>query len=103
MIQNGIMPCGINDEGLLVVIRAMTTYQDDNLGLNERSCVREALFMDRDLRKAYSRRTGTSSEPSESEIFAVLLNKAKDWYSIIRLNLTRPIPSHIPLPIPETA
>lgn len=80
MIQNGIMPCGINDLGLLVVIRAMTTYQDDSLGLNERSCVREALFMDRDLRMAYSRRTGTSSEPSVAEILSVLLNKAKDWY-----------------------
>jgi hypothetical protein len=79
MIQNGIMPCGINEEGLLVVVRAMTTYQDDNLGLNERSCVREALYMDRDLRKAYSRRTGTSSEPSESEIIAVLKSKAREW------------------------
>jgi len=58
----------------------MTTYQDDNLGLNERSCVREALFMDRDLRKAYVRRTGTSDEPSVSEILTVLLKKAKDWY-----------------------
>jgi hypothetical protein len=80
MIQNGIMPCGFNEEGLPVVIRAMTAYQGDNLGLNERSCVREALFMDRDLRKAYSRRIGTSDEPSVSEILAVLFNKAKDWY-----------------------
>jgi hypothetical protein len=79
MIQNGIMPCGINEDGQLVVIRAMTTCQDDNLALNERSCVREALFMDRDLRKAYSRRTGAVSEPSVSEIKAVLLNKAKEW------------------------
>ena len=79
MIQNGIMPCGINEEGLLVIIRAMTTYQDDNLGLNERSCVREALYMDRDLRKAYSRRTGTSSEPSRDEIVATLLRKAEQW------------------------
>jgi hypothetical protein len=80
MIQAGIMPCGINEDGLLVVIRAMTTYQDDNLGLNERSCVREALYMDRDLRKAYSRRTGTSTEPSENEIVATLLRKASQWY-----------------------
>jgi hypothetical protein len=80
MIQNGIMPCGINEDGLLVVIRAVTTYQDNNLGLNERSCVREALFMDRDLRKAYSRRTGTSTEPSVSEILMVLHNKAKEWH-----------------------
>jgi hypothetical protein len=80
MIQAGIMPCGINEDGLLVVIRAVTTYQDDNLGLNERSCVREALYMDRDLRKAYSRRTGTATEPSENEIVATLLRKASQWY-----------------------
>lgn len=79
MIQGGIMPLGINEEGLLVIIRAMTTYQDDNLALNERSCVREALFMDRDIRKAYSRRTGTSDEPSTSEIISTLENKAKEW------------------------
>jgi hypothetical protein len=80
MIQAGIMPCGINEDGLLVVIRAVTTYQDDNLALNERSCVREALYMDRDLRKAYSRRTGTVKEPSESDIIATLLRKASQWY-----------------------
>jgi hypothetical protein len=79
MIQNGIMPCGINEDGQLVIIRAMTTYQDDNLGLNERSCVREALYMDRDLRKAFSPRVGTSDEPSESVILSVLLKKAKEW------------------------
>ncbi|GHV92008.1 hypothetical protein AGMMS50268_25110 [Spirochaetia bacterium] len=82
MIQNGIMPCGINEDGLLVVIRAMTTYQDDNLGLNERSCVREALYMDRDIRKAYSRRIGTDAEPSENEIIATLLRKARQWYTL---------------------
>jgi phage tail sheath gpL-like len=80
MIKSGLMPCGINEDGLLVVIRAMTTYQDDNLSLNERSCVREALFMDRDLRKAYSRRTGTASEPSKDEIVATLLRKAEQWF-----------------------
>jgi hypothetical protein len=80
MIQNGIMPCGINDEGQLVILRAMTTYQGDDLVLNERSCVRTALFIDRDLRKAYSRRTGTSTETSVSEILRVLLSKAKEWH-----------------------
>ncbi|MDR2701086.1 MAG: phage tail sheath subtilisin-like domain-containing protein [Spirochaetaceae bacterium] len=79
MIQNGIMPCGINEDGLLVVIRAMTTYQDDNLALNERSCVREALYMDRDLRKAFSRRVGTTSMPSKDEIIGCLRRKAEQW------------------------
>ncbi|MDR0473584.1 MAG: phage tail sheath subtilisin-like domain-containing protein, partial [Treponema sp.] len=81
MIQNGIMPCDVNEDGLLVIIRAMTAYQDDNLALNERSCVREALYMDRDLRKAYSRRTGTSEEPSRDDIVAILLRKAEQWYT----------------------
>jgi len=51
------------------------------LALNERSCVREALFMDRDLRKAFTRRSGTSSEPSTAEIISVLIKKARDWYT----------------------
>jgi len=81
MIQNGVMPCGLNEDGLPVVIRAMTAYQDDNLALNERSCVREALYMDRDLRRTYSRRTGMSTEPSKSDIVATLLLKAEQWYA----------------------
>jgi len=79
LIKGGVMPCDINEEGYLVVIRAMTTYQGDNLALNERSCVREALYMDRDLRKAYAPDIGTAPEPSESAIKMVLLNKAKEW------------------------
>jgi hypothetical protein len=82
MIRGGIMPCGINEDGALVVIRAMTTYQGDNLGLNERSCVREALYMDRDIRKAFSRRTGSYDEPSKDEIVATLLRKAQQWYTL---------------------
>lgn len=82
LIQSGIMPCGMNEDGLPVVIRAMTTYRDDNLALNERSCVREALYIDRDLRKTYSRRTGTSSEPSRDEIVSTLLKKARQWYDL---------------------
>jgi hypothetical protein len=80
MIKGGIMPCGINEEGALVVVRAVTTYQGENLGLNERFCVREALYMDRDLRKAYARRIGTSAEPSQAEILSILINKARGWY-----------------------
>ena len=80
LIKGGIMPFGENDDGQLVCIRAVTTYQGDNLALNERSMVREALYMDRDLRKAYSKRIGGYSEPSESDILNILNNKAKSWY-----------------------
>jgi hypothetical protein len=79
MIAGGIMPFGINEDGLLVVIRGMTTYQDDNLASNERSCVREALYMDRDFRKAYTRRIGSAEEPSESDIVEILKKRALMW------------------------
>jgi hypothetical protein len=80
MITGGIMPFGVNEDGLLVVIRAMTNFQDDNLASNERSCVREALYMDRDFRKAYARRIGNADEPSESDIVDILKKRAKIWY-----------------------
>lgn len=79
-IANGIMPFGKNDDDELVCIRAMTTYQNDNLALNERSCVREALFMDRDFRAAYSRTIGKNDEPSESDVVGILVARAADWY-----------------------
>lgn len=79
-ITNGIMPFGKNDDDELVCIRAMTTYQSDNLALNERSCVREALYMDRDFRAAYSRTIGTNDEPSESDVVGILFARAADWY-----------------------
>ena len=80
MIANGIMPFGKNDDDNLVCIRAMTTYQSDNLALNERSCVREALFMDRDFRAAYSRKIGTNDAPDESDIKGILIARAEEWY-----------------------
>jgi phage tail sheath protein len=81
MIAGGITPFGENDEGELVCIRAMTTYQGDSLILNERSMIRSVLYMDRDLRKAFNPRTGTNDEPSESSIIATLNDKARSWYA----------------------
>lgn len=81
LIKNGIVPFGENEEGSLVCIRAITTYQDNSLIQNERSMIRSVLYMDRDLRMAFSRRTGTSSEPSSSEVLQILYNKAKGWYT----------------------
>jgi len=79
LIAGGVMPLGANDEGELVIIRAITTYQGDNLASNERSCMREALYMDRDFRKAYNRRIGTNDEPSESDVIDILKKRAKIW------------------------
>ena len=81
MIAGGITAFGENDEGQLVCIRSMTTYQGDSLILNERSMIRSVLYMDRDLRKAFNPRVGTNSAPSESTIIQVLANKSKEWYA----------------------
>lgn len=81
MIAGGIMPFGENEDGELVCIRAMTTFQGNSLVNNERSMIRSVLFMDRDIRKAFGRRTGTNNEPSESDVIGVLNNKSKEWYT----------------------
>lgn len=81
MIAGGLTPFGENDEGQLVCIRSMTTYQGDSLTLNERCMIRSVLYMDRDLRKAFNPRTGTNDEPSESSIISTLNDKARSWYA----------------------
>ena len=81
MIAGGIVPFGENDDGNLVCIRSMTTYQGDSLVLNERSMIRSVMYMDRDLRKAFSPRTGTNDEPAESTIIQTLVEKSKEWYA----------------------
>lgn len=81
MIAGGVMSFGENEEGNLVCIRGITCYQSDNLVMNERSMMRSVLYMDRDLRKAFSAREGTNTAPSESGIIQVLLNKAQSWFT----------------------
>lgn len=81
MIAGGVVTFGENDDGELVCIRCITTYQGDSLILNERSMIRSVLYMDRDLRKAFNRRIGTNDEPSESSIIQTLENKSKEWYA----------------------
>ena len=80
LIKGGVMPFGENESGELVCIRGITTYQANSLIQNERSMERSVLYMDRDLRAAYSARTGTNTAPSESDIKQTLLIKAAEWY-----------------------
>lgn len=79
MIRGGIMPCSENEEGNLVVIRAMTTYQSDDLMSCERSMVREDLYMNRDLRQKFSPMIGSVGELAPSFIADVLKDAAKNW------------------------
>lgn len=79
MIKGGIMPCGENEEGNLVVIRAMTTYQSDDLMSCERSMVREDLFMNRDLRQRFSPGVGGTGDIAPSTVIEELKDAAKVW------------------------
>ena len=79
LIKGGVMPFGENEAGELVCIRGITTYQAASLIQNERSMERSVLYMDRDLRSAFSARTGTNTAPSESEILQTLYIKAAEW------------------------
>ena len=79
MIKGGIMPCGENEEGILVVIRAMTTYQSDDLMSCERSMVREDLFMNRDLRQRFNPGIGGVGSVSPATVIDELNNAAKVW------------------------
>lgn len=81
MIAGGLVTFGENDDGELVCIRNITTYQGDNLIMNERSMIRSVLYMDRDLRKSFGRTTGSNEEPSESSVIQTLENKCKQWYA----------------------
>lgn len=79
MIKGGIMPCGENEEGNLVVIRAMTTFQSDDLMSCERSMVREDLFMNRDLRQRFNPGIGGVGSVAPATIIDELNDAAKVW------------------------
>ena len=81
LIKNGIVTCNPNpdDNSDYVCIRAVTTYQQDDLISNERSMTREDLYMNRDLRQAYSSLIGTPNNVGASVFTQTLLAKAEEW------------------------
>jgi hypothetical protein len=80
LIKGGVLAGGVSDDGRLVVIRAMTTYQGNLLQLCERSMVREDLYMNRDLRLRFQGAIGQPSlEPSGASDLATLNLAAQDW------------------------
>ena len=80
LIQAGIMVCNANPENLseYICIRALTTYQSDDLINNERSMVREDLFMNRDLRQQFKPVIGTAGITANAAI-NTLKDRAKEW------------------------
>lgn len=86
LIKAGIMVCNSNPENLseYICIRALTTFQGDDLINNERSMVREDLFMNRDLRSQFRPGIGTAgtrNNPVVSPNAAVqtLKKRAEEW------------------------
>lgn len=82
LIQGGVLAGGKNDDGKLVTIRAVTTYQGEELQDVERSMVREALYMSRDLRQRLNSAIGNPGvSGSLQDDLATLKIAANDWFS----------------------
>lgn len=82
LILGGVLSGGKNDDGRLVVIRAITTYEGDELQDLERSMVREAIYMNRDLRYRLNPAIGTPCvSGSLNEVLAVLRQASNDWFA----------------------
>lgn len=81
LIKAGVCVCNASPDDVsnYVVIRALTTYQSDDLINNERSMVREDLYMNRDLRNRYAKSVGTAERPVPALILTTLNQAAKDW------------------------
>lgn len=80
LIKAGILVCNSNPENLseYICIRALTTFQGDDLINNERSMVREDLFMNRDLRQQFRPVIGTAGISTNAAI-RTLENRAAEW------------------------
>ncbi len=79
LIRAGVTAGGKSQDGRLVTIRALTTYQGSELQLCERSMVREDLYMARDIREALSAGIGSANGMSDSSITTVFKVKASQW------------------------
>lgn len=81
LIKAGIMVVNPNPENMVnvVCIRAMTTFQDDDLICNERSMTREALYMARDIRSRLAGGVGDVGNGSTSSAIQTLKDAADIW------------------------
>lgn len=81
LIKKGVLVCNADPEDLtrFVCIRAVTTYQQDDLIYNERSMVREALLMNRELRNQFKPNIGKPGTLRTSDITSTLVEIAKKW------------------------
>lgn len=80
LIQGGVTVGAKSDDGLLITVRAVTTYQANLLQLNERSMVREAQFMARDFRSAVKGDIGRPQVAVDiGTMKSILVSKGIQW------------------------
>lgn len=79
LIANGILCVNVTQDNRYAVIRALTTYQSDDLMSCERSMVREDLYMNRDLRNRFAASIGGVETGKIDSILQVLKSAAKTW------------------------
>lgn len=80
LIRAGVTVCNPNPENLseYICVRSVTTFQGNDLINNERSMVREDLFMNRDLRAQFIPVIGGAGISTNAAI-RTLTDRAKDW------------------------
>lgn len=80
LIRGGVTVCNPNPENLseYICVRSVTTFQGNDLINNERSMVREDLFMNRDLRAQFIPVIGGAGISTNAAI-RTLTDRAKDW------------------------
>lgn len=80
LIRGGVTVCNPNPENLseYICVRSVTTFQGNDLINNERSMVREDLFMNRDLRAQFIPVVGGPGISTNAAI-RTLTDRAKDW------------------------
>lgn len=80
LIRGGVTVCNPNPENLseYICVRSVTTFQGNDLINNERSMVREDLFMNRDLRAQFIPVIGGAGISTNAAI-RTLTDRAKEW------------------------
>lgn len=83
LIQGGVTVGAKSDDGLLVTVRGVTTYQASVLQRNERSMVRESQYMARDFRAAMRGDIGRPQTAVDTgTIRSVLISKGVEWNNL---------------------
>jgi hypothetical protein len=83
LIQAGVTVGAKSDDGLLITVRGVTTFQGNVLQRNERSMVRESQYMARDFRSSMKGDIGRPQTAVDvGTIRSVLLSKGVEWNNL---------------------